>query len=271
MAERASRCEGRPPRDPVVVEYRETIDSNGFDEAKQLAPEPWGALGRTGLRVPPATGTSIGGHSYRFLLCVADLNAEDMIIGTRQGVDIGQYLGSGDGGIFPPLYPMIRNVVTSDWRFTDAAYQFTLTKEPMAPRAPAIGPFDQESFVFRDGRCALVYAAAGFPGVPLLPGYLGLNAYTPPTMKGEIVRVWRDVRTMWSSEQCEEDWRVADRPTRFRLYCDVRQHDPIAFPPPTLSGSELGLVVEEQFLQAVPLAQYWAVYGRLVISRKRRI
>jgi hypothetical protein len=277
VAERRAHYQKRdePPKEckpyPVtsdVAEFHDTIDCAGFDETRQLSPDPWGGNSSTGLRVPPATSVSLGGVAYRFLLCVADLDQGDAIIAMRLGVDLGAYLAT-DGGV-PPLYPEIRPIITPLWHFVDGPYEFTLTKEPRAPDQPLRGPFDMQSFRKADARCALVYDTAGFPVAPNLPGYLGLNAYTPPGMRGHKVSVWRDVRAAWQSEQAVEVWRPADRPTRWRLYCDVWQHDPSAFPPPASTG-RLGAVVEEQFLLNYPLAQYWRVYARMITRRKRRL
>lgn len=270
---------------PCWKHDRRQVTAAGFDDFRQLAVggtinDPLAAPVSTGLRVPPA----LVGAAYRFLLCVADLEEGDTIVGIRQGMEIGAMIAMvGDSGILPPIYPLVRPVTTYNWRFVDGGQVWTLTSEPKAPPYRTTGPFDQESFSWRDaGASALVYASAAFPGSPLLPGYLGLTAYTPPAMQGHKVLTARDLRWPFDSPQADEElWIPVDRPTRFRLYCDVLQTDPVMRNHPTLGTDTnvrqiTGNVPEEEFVQYVqglPTVAMgvnaWRVHGRIIWDTRR--
>jgi hypothetical protein len=276
-----------PCAEPRWHDERNELTAAGFDDFRQLAvsgsaDDPIAMPARTGLRVPPKAV----GQAYRFLLAAADLDVGDTLVGLRQGLEIGAMIGNvGDGGaILPPIYPLVRPVVTYNFRFVDGAQIWTLTSEPLAPFVRQPGPWDQDSFVFRDaGSSALVYATASFPALPLLPGYLGLSAYTPPAMLGTKVIVARDIRWPFDESQSNQElWQPVDRPTRYRLYCDVLQTNPLTRNSPNLGGGTdvrqvTGLTPETEFVQYVQslsnvqmLPVVWAVHGRLVWNRRRR-
>lgn len=250
---------------------QETI-STGFDDFLQLSGKPPYS---TGLRVPPLVGPV-----YRFLACVAELGFGDELVGLRQFQSIAQYISFG-GPVQPPpppFYPEWRPVVTAGWRFVDTApATWTLTAEPLAPFVRPAGPFDQDSFILRDTTGpALVYETAAFPVLPLLPGYLGLSAYTPPAMRGKIVAVLRDIRFPQQQNEFFALRIPVLRPMRFRLYVDTEQTDPGSRLAPDLPGSlstnqlffVTGMVPEERFLQDFPQAIVHAVGGSIVYDRQ---
>jgi hypothetical protein len=269
------------------VHERSEVTAAGFDDFRQLVAtgsvtDPLAGPDATGIRIPPAAVPA----AYRILLCVLDLDIGDTLIGIRQGMEIGGIVSSSDdsGTPLPPLYPEIRPVETFGWHFIDGAWVWTLTSEPLAPPYRRTGPFDQDSFNFEDaGASALVYATAHFPAVPLLPGYLGLDAYTPPGMRGKKIVTARDIRWPFDEDQSNAElWIPVRRPTRFRLYCDVKQTDPEIRNAPTIGTSTdvrqvEGLVPEEEFLQFLaPLANVsmqpvaWRAHGRLIYDRRRK-
>jgi hypothetical protein len=181
------------------------------------------------------------------------------------------------------MYPLVRPVVTYNWRFVDAAWVWTLTREPLSSFMRKIGPFDQDSFMFQDSSsAALLYAFATFPPFPIFPGYLGMTSYTPPALKGSKVLVAQDIRWPFDSPQTNEElWIPVRRPERWRLYCDVVQTDPvnrnsIATTPTDVRQVE-GLPPEEEFLawlsgasKVAVGAQVWRVHGRLITQKSQR-
>lgn len=248
----------------------ETI-STGFDDFVETLGEPPYA---TGLRVPPLVGPI-----YRFLACMADLNIGDELVGMRQFGAIASYVNQG-GEVPPPapLYLESRPLVTAGWHFSDTPPPiWVVTAEPLATFVSLAGPFDQDSFIFRDTTGpALVYETATFPALPLLPGYLGLDSYTPPPRKGILVSILRDIRF---PQQQNEFFALRKRfrhPTRVRVYVEVQQTDPdTRFQPDfstTLDTNQLsfvtGMVPEERFLVDFPNAILHSVGASLIIDRQ---
>jgi hypothetical protein len=284
---RASLPCSRQPPEPVPRAshaVRETITSVGFDDFRQLNPDGFMSPGRTGIRIPPVPTSQLA-SPYLVVLAVADLLPGDRLCAVRLGMEIGQYVNTTDfplppGSIIPPppIYFEVRSVVTYNWRFQDGGQTFVLTREPLKPRVQTSGPFDMDTFRFRDGRSAMVYASAGFPLAPALPGYLGLNAYSAPAMRGRAVWTSRDLVYPWDKALSEDDlWLDVEIPTRFRLYCHVQQTNPLPpggrttttfAPPASFPLYATGAVPEENFLQVFSLAVYWAAFGRLIVERR---
>lgn len=256
-----------------LLRQRVEAISVGFDDFAQLTGTPPYA---TGLRVPPHVA------SYRFLAAVAELTVGDELVGMRQFAEIASYLLEGPESPPPaPVYPEKRPVVTADWHFLDVPpLLWTLTFEPLSNFVRRAGPFDQVSFLQNDTTGpALVYETASFPAFPTLPGYLGLDGYTAPVMRGIKQYQWKDVRYPWQENEFFAIRLPIEAPTRVRLYVDVRQTDPDARFTPNLTAGVLsagqlafvtGLVPEERFLQDFPDAIYHAVGGSLIIDRNAR-
>jgi hypothetical protein len=246
---------------------REEVISVGFDDFLQLTGAgPYS----TGLRVPPLVGPT-----YRFLACACDLTDGDSVRGVRQFAAIASYRPLPAPA---PVYPETRPVVTSGWHFVDTQPPtWTLTFEPLANFVRRAGAFDQTSFLLRDTTGpALVYETAAFPAIPLLPGYLGLSAYTPPAMRGIRQYVWKDIRSPIQQNEFRAVERPIHRPTRVRCYVDVAQTDAAHRPAPDfragLTAQQLffvggGLVPEEQFLQDFPDAVMHSVGAAIVFDR----
>jgi hypothetical protein len=254
----------------VMRRSREESISVGFDDFLQLTGAPPFS---TGLRVPPLVGPT-----YRFLAAMADLTRGDELVGLRQFAEIASYQVSGGEAPAPaPVFPEKRPIVTPGWHFPDTApITWTLTTEPLANFVRTAGPFDQVSFLLRDTTGpALVYATAAFPAFPLLPGYLGLSAYTPPVMQGIRQYVWKDIRYPEQQNEFFAIRRPIEWPTRVRVYVDVQQTNPATrFIPDFATGltaSELffvtGMVPEERFLQAFPDAIMHSVGAALLYDR----
>lgn len=248
----------------------ETI-STGFDDFLATLGEPPVS---TGLRVPPLVGPI-----YRFLACTADLTLGDELVGMRQFATIVSYVNLGGETPPPaPLYPEWRPIVTPGWRFSDTApITWIVTAEPLATFVRRSGPFDQDSFIFRDTTGpALVYETATFPALPLLPGYLGLDSYTPPPRRGIQIATLRDIRYPQQQNEFFAIRKPIKYPTRLRCYVEVEQTDPARFQPDfadNLSTNQLafvtGMVPEERFLVDFPDAILHTVGAAFVIDRKQ--
>lgn len=275
-----SRVWRRRRRDGVLVDVAQ-IAARGFDDFRQLNLNPFGAPASEGIRIPqppPAVGIVA---PYRVLLASADLDPGDAVIGIRQGVQIGAAVPPAGGG-GPPFYPELRDVVTFDWSFVDGSTQWTVTREPLPGPQQVAGPLDQDTFRQSDGSCALVYATAHFPMVPTAPGYLGLDGYTPPAMRGHPVLSTDVIRWPYDEDQADHEYRLdVDKPTRVRFYCDVRQTNPAqggrnavdliaGLTAQQASVLAAALVPEESFVQLFTAARYWRVYGRIIIERRIR-
>lgn len=249
------------------VRRQETI-TTGFDDfVETLGAPPYA----TGLRVPPLVGPL-----YRFLACTADLTVGDEIVGMRQFASIAEYVPQGEAPA--PVYAEIRPIVTAGWRLPDVApLTWIVTFEPLATWVSTSGPFDQDSFVFRDTTGpALVYETAAFPVLPPLPGYLGLSAYTPPPRRGQTVALLRDIRFPQQQNEFLAIRRPITTPTRVRVYVETEQSDAdTRFVPDfatSLSAQQLafvdGMVPEERFLQDFPAAILHAVGASLIFDRE---
>jgi hypothetical protein len=252
------------------VERIETI-STGFDDFLELLGDPPFS---TGLRVPPLVGPL-----YRFLACVADLTYGDTVVGLRQFASIAQYLLEPIDGPAPaPAYPEWRPIVTPGWRFSDTSpLTWIVTREPLTSFHRTTGPLDQDSFLQRDTTGpALVYETAAFPVLPLLPGYLGLSAYTPPPIRGHKVSLLRDIRFPQQQNEFFALKMPITSPTRVRVYVEAEQTNPetrLSTDLSTLlSAAQLafvtGLVPEERFLQDFPAAILHAVGASLIVDRE---
>jgi hypothetical protein len=246
----------RPRRDDVI-----TVGLNDFGELT-------GDRFATGIRVPPLVGPT-----YRVLAAVAELGEGDEVVGLRQFASLASYVADDDT---PPIYPEIRPIQTSGWRFPDTApIRWTVTSEPLACFFNLQGPHDQDSFIFRDcSGPALVYETATIPAIPPLPGYLGLTAYAPPPIRGQVIDLYRDIRFPEQQNQFLAVRLPIDRPTRVRVYVDVQQTDIATRFIPDLTSDTAGqlafaqgLVVEDQFLQLFPDAIVHAVGAALIVDR----
>jgi hypothetical protein len=248
--------------------HREEVVSAGFDDFLASLPES----ASTGLRIPRAKLP----QRYRFLLDVVVLERGDAIVGLRQLLTLAAVVFSGEGDLAPG-YPYEREVVSPVWRFPDTGPpKWTLTAEPeSAPRDTPTGPNDQDTFVFRDSDTpALVYSTAHFPAVPLAPGYLGLDGYTPPAMQGTPILWARDMRLPWQATEFQSMRIMATRPTRFRFYLDLLQSDPatrVNLPPPANTvalASWPALAPEDLFTLLFPgSAIYWRAAGSILVEK----
>lgn len=251
---------------------RSEVTSVGFDDfVETLGALPYA----TGLRVPPLVGPT-----YRFLACVADLTSGDEVVGLRQYATIAEYvLASGEAPPPAPAYPEVRPIVTPGWRFSDTPpITWIVTAQPLTNFRRQSGPFDQDSFIFRDTTGpALVYESATFPALPPLPGYLGLDSYTPPPRLGKQIALLRDIRFPQQQNEFFALRLPINRPMRIRVYVECEQTDPgTRLLPNFADGGSLdanqlffvnGMVPEERFLQDFRDAVLHTVGASLIFDR----
>lgn len=227
----------------------------------------------TGLEVPPLTGVT-----FRFLCAVADLTLGDSLVGMRQFATIGfAQLQSGEEPPPAPAYQIFQEVESESWHFSDVQPpRWIVTAEPLTNFVRQSGPFDQDSFIFRDTTGpALVYETATFPALPPLPGYLGLSSYTPPPRRGQTIALLRDVRyPLRQSEFFAIRFPILN-PTRIRVYVECEQTNPSTrFQPDfatLLSAQQLffvnsGMVPEEDFIALFPGAILQSVGASLILE-----
>jgi len=254
---------------------RHEVASAGFDD--YLA-----RLGghATGLRVPAPPPSAGIVAPYTFLLASVELLPDDFIVGISQLATLGAKTPFGDAG--PPFYPFERpiglGIMPSLWHPPDGFIVWTLTLEPTPPSRAIVGPLDQESFIFEDAMGpALLYETAHFPVAPTAPGYLGLDGYTPPALRGRIEMVLRDIRFPWGQNSFHAMRRPVDGSTRARLYAQVTQTNPATRGtlPVSITGADAAAVSELLLPEDLYLAKfassalYHRVAGRIVIERGR--
>jgi len=181
----------------------------------------------TGLRIPAAAVGAVSGVplDYLFLLHSVDVAPGDALVGLAQFLSIAAPQTISESSA---LYPFEREVTSVLWKFPDTFYEFILTEDKVKPSGQASGPFDSDSFVFEDSQTpALLYETVHFPAVPPAPGYLGLDDYSPPGVRGSPVLTVRDLRWPWTDLQSFPSLFLAPNAnTRFRFYLRIRQTNP---------------------------------------------
>jgi len=254
-----------------VRPHRHEHASVGFDDFLELVGgDAAGTPEGTPLRVPLAPG-----FRYRFLTAVCDLQAGDAVVGLRQAIELWapQPTSGGEEGPRPPIYPFRLPVTTPFWHFVDGFVTWTLTFESTPPAAHRFDPNESRSFAFEDSTTpALLFESVHFPVGPSEPGYLGLDGYTPPGMRGQPQLTMRDIRYPWGENARQSLRIVADGARRARLYCDVLQTDPETRNNPTLGGAGTAFLCPEDLFvtQTFPdLAVYGAVAGAIRVARRR--
>ena len=232
----------------------------------------------TGLRIP---SQAVGAVShlpidYLFLLHAVDVAPGDELVGLGCFLSIAApqtIVGT------TALYPFERQVESVLWKFPDTFYEFILTEDKVPPSGGASGAFDSDSFRFEDSQTpALVYESVHFPALPPAPGYLGLDDYTPPGVRGSVVLTVRDLRYPWTDLQSFPSVILTpNRNTRFRFYLRIRQTNPATRPKlpidatawakfPDVFAPEDGYLVASQggVILAADTLQWWRCAGRIV-------
>jgi hypothetical protein len=245
----------------------------------------------TGIRIPSA---SVGALTHKPIDYVALLHCVDLIPGDAL-VGLGQLLTiaapqvvPGEGSPASPVYPFERAIESVLWHFPDTYSRWFLTEDKTPPSGLPTGPADSDSFRFEDADTpALVYETVHFPAVPLAPGYLGLDDYTPPGIHGSVVLEARDLRWPWTDLQSFPSLcRPVDSNTRFRFYLRVRQTnpgsrlklpiDPTAWAKfPGVFAPEDGYLVASQGAPGGVLVadtlQYWRCAGRILYQSGKHL
>jgi hypothetical protein len=267
---------------------RHELLSQGFDDFLQLLG------GKSSLRTPTSVGIKIptlpsssnAGLPYVALCARCDLDKGESLVGFAQYLTIAAIVSTAEADPGSPPIPPVqlyeRDVVTAGWRFTDVPpVEWWVTIEPKIPRALP-GAFDAlySSFSYQDsGDASMLYAAAGFPVLPLIPGYLGLNAYTPPLLLGMPWYVCRDLHYPMQLNEFLALRYVAPTTVTVRVYALVTQTNPSArddSPAEPFAGlsalqiacASTSLAPEDAFNQIWPnTAQYRSVGVRLVVEK----
>ena len=286
---------------PVLGVERIEVASSGFDDFLGTlgADYPGGLPIYFGLRIP----SFVPAAPYVFLGAACDLDVGDRLVGFRQYLSIAALIGQSpppsdvpDALPAPPGAPLVvpsplppvfvreRPIVTPGWHppFGWASWHLRIeqARNVKFPR----GTLDQWSFIWRDSKGpALLYNTAGFPSPQLMPGYLGLDAYSPPPLRGKSLFVAHDIRNPWQSDEFQAIGHVSRVPERALLYIVVQQTPPIVYPALTLDDQQLefaaeSLVPEDSFCQAFAssdletpaLVQYHRCAASLVVDRYRR-
>lgn len=246
---------------------RDVFESYGLDDFLALSGrDQWATPASTGLLVP----LFLPGVPYLFMGCAIDLVAGDSLVGMREMVSTAKVytIPAGD---FTANWPVERYVETPGWHLPGGFVTFIVTAETKRAPLREVGPHDMHSFLFEDADApALLYETAGFPGAPIRPGYLGLNAYTPPAIRGQIIHEIRDVQDPWTKQEFGKIDYPVERPTRIRAYIQVMQ----TFQrPPNLGGSTAnvnltGLGSEDRFWEITGGENYWRV-GVSLLTKSR--
>lgn len=256
---------------------RSEVWSAGFDDGLQLIGGDQGLTPNwSGLLVPDFAAFPF----YLFLTAVVDLQQGDEVFGVRQGLELGAPFSAVPAT--PPTSTQVLEVTTPMWHgFPDGFATWILTFDG-GKRNMRYGPFDGpplgpvSTFKFEDSDSpALLYETAGFPGAPARPGYLGLNAYTPPALLGVSQIIMRDVRFAMRLEPNYSMRLVVNARTRVRLYCLLKQTDTgdesLRFIPSIPAASWVGLCPEDRFIQATiaagSLPRYNRVFGAIVTDK----
>lgn len=230
----------------------------------------------TGLRIPTAAVGAVSGLplDYLFLLHTVDVTPGDALVGLAQFLSMGAPQTISESTI---LYPFERQVQSVLWKFPDTYYEWILTEDKVQPSGGAAGANDSDSFAFEDSQTpALLYETVHFPAVPPAPGYLGLDDYTAPGVRGSIVLTVRDLRWPWTDLQSFPSlWLTPNKSTRYRFYLRIRQTNPatrIRLPIdqtawakfPDVFTPEDGYLVASQTLLGTDTAQWWRCAGRII-------
>lgn len=260
-----------------MLRFRHELASTGFDPFLEL-------VGGDGAGTPEGTGLVVPffpGLRYRFLLAVVDLAAGDAVVGLRQFLDLWavQLISSGPPpGTLDPYFIFRQPVGGSNgdpfWHFIDGFVTWTLTFESTPPPSHRYNPAEQRSFAYEDSTTpALLFETVDYPAVPVFPGYVGLNAYTPPGMRGVSELTMRDIRYPWQENALQDLWIEAPGSRRARFYADVLQTNPATRTQPfTIPPSGLQLTnPEDQFTTVLfpTTSRYGVVAGAIKVARRK--
>jgi len=268
---------------------RHELLSQGFDDFLSLLGPPKSGLftpTSVGVKIPVLPSSSNKGLPYTVLCARCDLDKGERLVGFAQYLTIAAMISVAEADPASPPVPPVelyeRDVVTPGWRFSDVPpVEWWVTVEPKIARAWP-GPFDAlySSFSYQDsGDASMVYATAAFPAIPLIPGYLGLNAYTPPVMLGMPWYVCRDLHYPMQLNEFLALRYVAPTTMTVRIYARVPQTDPSArndapagifagLTPLQIACASTSLAPEDAFNVFLPnTAQYRSVGVRMVVEK----
>lgn len=269
----ALRAKGRRERHELLTQ--------GFDDYLQLlgGPPTTNVPTSVGIKIPTLPSSANGGLPYVALCAAFDLDKGERFVGFDQYVSIAAQLPGGSDSPMPPYTKWERDQLTCGWRFVDVPPpEWFVTIEAKSPGRRK-GPSNSASFTYEDSDSpSMLYETVGFPAIKLVPGYLALNAYTPPQMLGSSWYVCRDLHyPMQKNAMCSMRY-VAHGTVRVRVYCRIWQTDP-SVRTDTIAGLSAtqvefaaeSLAPEDSFLQVFPnKVQYRAVGVRALADKFTR-
>lgn len=252
---------------------RYEIVSAGTDPALALVgSDPWNTVVNTGLQVPAAPTSTVGGR-YLFQLARVQFNSAEVgvrLTGIRQYAELTASVTTDSGSTFtfrreildPLFHPPDGNI---SWAV------MVIPKTQMARRNVQ----NADTVIFRDSYGpALLYETIAIP-----PGsyYPSLTAYTPPNGGrpwgrpiGASLGNIHDLRYRWRYSQLEEMLDIPiPLPCDVALFASVRQNTLSLNPAASIltANQFSALSPEEQFLTSFnATAQYGRIAGSLVFS-----
>ena len=251
---------------------RYEIVAAGADPSLALVgSDPWNTTVNTGLQVPSAPTSSVGGR-YLFQLARVQFNSGEVgvrLTGIRQYAELTATVTSGG-----TTYPFRREIIDPLFHPPDGNISWhvmVIPKTQMARRNVQ----NADTVIFRDSYGpALLYETIAIP-----PGnfYPSLTVYTPPNGGrpwgrpiGASLGNIHDLRYRWRYAQLEEmlDMPIP-LPCDVALVASVRQNNPALNPAASIltANQFSALSPEEQFLTAYSAtAQYGRIAGSLVFS-----
>ena len=241
-----------------------------------------------GIRVPPAPTAVANPNSGTNLVTQYLFNLASLKLAPRQRAkltNISQLLTIGcDTNLgTPPIYPLVQNVTTPTWRFSDVlpiTWAVRMVRQwPLVPPAPQ-SVLSTDSFAWRwSDAPALLFETAIFPtgnvnwnGTP--DNYTALTGYTAPyagTIPGEPVGYLGNITALdfpWNAPPANFEPIELEGPGALCFFALVPQTGPStrakitapAAPPMTVTGAP-----EEAFVADWPAAIYWSVGGALEV------
>lgn len=251
---------------------RYEIVSVGADPALSfVGSDPWNTNVNTGLQVPTAPTSTVGGR-YLFQLARVQFNSAEVgvrLTGIRQYAELAASVTSE--GV---TYPFRREIVDPLFHPPDGNISWhvmVIPKTQMARRNVQ----NADTVIFRDSYGpALLYETIVIPPGSLYPG---LTAYAPSNGGrpwgrpiGASLGNIHDLRYRWRYSQLEEMLDIPiPLPCDVALFASVRQNNTSLNPAASIltANQFSALSPEEQFLTAYSAtAQYGRIAGSLVFS-----
>jgi hypothetical protein len=262
--------------------HQEVVSAGPNAEFAFIGSDPYGTAAYTGLVVPEAPSSAIGGARYLFMLARASFNAGEQssdnrgvrLAGIRQYAELVARIPAGTGPLAPDVGPPAGSTVTFRreirepfWHPLDGDISWHVMIVGRSSQRDARNPANADGLVYQDSASpALLYQTLG----PYVPPNAGRPWGTPVTSSlGSI----HELRFRWRDR---DNQRVVDVPINppcdVALFASVRQNNPATNPvftdEATLTPQFGALTREDQFVVAyAPYAQYGIIAGSLIFDQ----